>query len=54
MQRLGVDQRRASFDKLRMRVFLGATKTSPHPELVEGRTVVMPANGRSTEKMRRE
>jgi hypothetical protein len=37
----GLDKRRASFDKLRMRVFLDATKTLPHPELVEGRRIVM-------------
>ena len=33
----------ASFDKLRMRDFLGAMKIGPHPELVEGRTLVVPA-----------
>jgi hypothetical protein len=38
------DQRYASFDKLRMRCFLDAIKISPHPELVEGRTLLMPAN----------
>jgi len=32
---------RASFDKLRMRGFLDATKISPHPELVEGREIVL-------------
>src|SRR5882724_654115 len=35
------DQRDASFDKLRMRVFLRVTKVDPHPELVEGRTIAM-------------
>jgi len=37
------DQGRASFDKLRMRVFLRAIKIPPHPELVEGRTLVLQA-----------
>jgi hypothetical protein len=32
---------RASFDKLRMRVFPNATKVFPHPELVEGRKLLM-------------
>jgi hypothetical protein len=32
-----LDKLSASFDKLRMRVFLSARKTAPHPELVEGR-----------------
>ena len=36
-----LDQRPASFDKLRMRDFLRAMKISPHPELVEGRTVIV-------------
>jgi hypothetical protein len=36
------DRRRAAFDKLRLRCFLRAMKVSPHPELVEGRTVFMP------------
>jgi hypothetical protein len=31
----------ASFDKLRMRKNLGGTKNPPHPELVEGRTVLV-------------
>jgi hypothetical protein len=31
----------ASFDKLGMRILLCAGKTSPHPELVEGRTAAM-------------
>src|SRR5262249_40933471 len=35
-----LDHRRASFDKLRMRSILCATKISPHPELVEGRSVL--------------
>src|ERR1700741_3322791 len=35
------DRRRASFDRLRMRFFLRATKISPHPELVEGRRAVV-------------
>jgi hypothetical protein len=35
------DRQCASFDRLRMRVFLGATKIAPHPELVEGRKMVM-------------
>jgi hypothetical protein len=35
--------RRASFDKLRMRVFPSASKTVPRPERVEGRTLVMRA-----------
>src|SRR6185295_10200210 len=34
-------RRRASFDKLRMRAFLRATKIFPHPELVEGRRAVL-------------
>src|SRR5262249_52437347 len=32
---------RASFDKLRMRVFHRATKIFPHPELVEGRRMAL-------------
>jgi predicted small lipoprotein YifL len=36
-----LDRRRASFDKLRMRTFLRATKTIPHPELVEGRRAIL-------------
>ena len=39
-QQLGsaeLDQRRASFGRLRMRTFLRASKTAPHPEPVEGR-----------------
>jgi hypothetical protein len=36
-----LDRQRASFDKLRMRFFLRATKVTPHPELVEGRTVAL-------------
>jgi len=32
-----LDKLPASFDKLRMRVFLSAGKIAPHPELVEGR-----------------
>ena len=35
------DDRSASFDKLRMRDFLRATKIFPHPELVEGRRLVL-------------
>jgi hypothetical protein len=35
------DYRRASFDKLRMRDFLRASKVFPHPELVEGRRMVL-------------
>jgi hypothetical protein len=42
----GVDraERRASFDKLRMRTNLRATKVLPHSELVEGRTMVAPVD----------
>jgi predicted small lipoprotein YifL len=36
-----LDRHRASFDKLRMRSFLCATKDSPRPEPVEGRRVVL-------------
>jgi hypothetical protein len=36
-----LDRQRASFDKLRMRYFLRAIKIAPHPELVEGRTIVL-------------
>src|SRR5262249_16467051 len=36
-----LDRRRASFDKLRMRVFRRATKSVPHPELVEGRRMAL-------------
>jgi predicted small lipoprotein YifL len=36
-----LDRRRASFDKLRMRTFLRATKIIPRPELVEGRRAVL-------------
>ena len=36
-----LDRRRASFDKLRMRYFLRATKNSPHPEPIEGRRMVL-------------
>src|SRR5882672_3064694 len=36
--------RGASFDKLRMRQNLGGTKEGPHPELVEGRTALIPAS----------
>jgi L-threonylcarbamoyladenylate synthase len=36
------DRQIASFDRPRMRDFLCATKNSPHPELVEGRRIVMP------------
>ena len=35
------DRRRASFDRLRMRSFLRATRNSPHPEPVEGRRIVL-------------
>src|ERR1700741_4866335 len=35
------DRRRASFDRLRVEVFLRATKISPPPELVEGRRAVV-------------
>ena len=37
-------ERRASFDKLRMRTNLRATKVLPHSELVEGRTMVAPVD----------
>jgi len=37
---------RASFDKLRMRKGLGGMKKDPHPELVEGRIVLIPFFGR--------
>ena len=37
----GLDRRRASFDQHRMRSFLCATKNFPHPELVEGRRIVL-------------
>src|SRR5215470_15800461 len=37
-----LDRERASFDKLRMRSFVSATKKTPHPELVEGRWNDMP------------
>jgi hypothetical protein len=40
---IGWPDRRASFDKLRMRRNLGGTKKDPHPDLVEGRTVLIPA-----------
>jgi hypothetical protein len=33
----------ASFDKLRKREDFGGTKKVPHPELVEGRTLFIPA-----------
>ena len=36
-----LDRRRASFDKLRMRDFLRASKIFPHPELVEGRGIAV-------------
>jgi hypothetical protein len=36
----------ASFDKLRMRENFGGTKKSPHPELVEGRTLLIPVSCR--------
>jgi len=36
-----LEQLPASFDKLRMRCFLRATKNFPHPELVEGRRMVL-------------
>jgi hypothetical protein len=36
-----LDERDASFDKLRMRIFLNAIKDLPHPEPVEGRTMGM-------------
>jgi hypothetical protein len=35
------DRQRASFDKLRIRDFLRAAKNSPHPELVEGREMLL-------------
>jgi hypothetical protein len=38
----------ASFDKLGMRGFLHASKTFPHPELAEGRTVPLQAPDRGT------
>jgi len=41
--RYGLDQRGASFDKLRMRAVLSAMTNAPHPELVEGRTLRMRA-----------
>src|SRR5882724_2116519 len=37
-----LQDRPASFDKLRMRENLGGTKKDPHPELVEGRTSPIP------------
>jgi hypothetical protein len=37
----GLDRHRASFDRLRMRSFLCAARNSPHPELVEGRRMVL-------------
>jgi len=40
----GLHHRPASFDKLRMREDFGGTKIDPHPELVEGRTVLIPAS----------
>jgi hypothetical protein len=40
---LGLDHRRASFDKLRMRTGFHATKVIPHPEPVEGRILVVQA-----------
>jgi putative lipoprotein len=36
-----LDRHRASFDRLRIRSFLRATKNSPHPEPVEGRRIVL-------------
>jgi hypothetical protein len=36
-----LDRLRASFDRLRMRAIHCATNISPHPELVEGRNMVM-------------
>jgi len=39
--------RGASFDKLGMRGFLRAAKISPHPELIEGRSALMQAEGGS-------
>jgi len=38
-----LDHRRGSFDKLRTRIFLRAAKILPHPEPVEGRTLLMQA-----------
>jgi putative lipoprotein len=37
----GLERRRASFDKLRMRYFLRATKNSPHPEPFERRGMAL-------------
>jgi hypothetical protein len=37
-------EQRASFDKLRMRDNLNGTKKNPHPELVEGRTTLIPGS----------
>jgi hypothetical protein len=37
------DRRGASFDKLRMRASFCATKGLPHPELVEGRVMIVHA-----------
>jgi hypothetical protein len=37
-----------SFDKLRKRENLGGTKNRPHPELVEGRTTLLPVFYAST------
>jgi cobalt-precorrin 5A hydrolase/precorrin-3B C17-methyltransferase len=39
-----LQNRPASFDKLRMRDNLGGTKKDPHPELVEGRTSPVPVS----------
>ena len=41
-----LQERFASFDKLRMRKDFGGTKKSPHPEPVEGRTLLMPVSCR--------
>jgi len=44
---MGWHDDRASFDKLRKRGNLGGTKNYPHPELVEGRTALIPSSATS-------
>src|SRR5262245_14727677 len=46
------DQQAASFDRLRVRVFLSATKAFPHPEPVEGRKSVMQPSWGAPERFR--
>src|SRR6185295_5495407 len=41
----GLHANPASFDRLRMRTNFGGTKKDPHPELVEGRTVLIQGIG---------